>query len=239
MFERLCLCIALWSVALSCCAQNTGGVFPPFVNSGFKSLQYRVAVDPESAMGEASVAQRLHYMQAINDDLQAVVFVGSRQTATSDFDFDYVHAGLFVDLGEDGEKYRTGIRFDVRLRDGSRPNHIGVNWMNQYYFENGWTARAVLLTSVQLGNRANNGLNLQTRWQLGKRLQSGQGVGLEMFSFFGSTDNLGSFNSQNHSAGPTFTQPLGSEWAVFGGVLFGLSDAAPDSQYRLWISRSL
>ena len=60
-------------------AQNTGGVFPPFVNPGFKSLQYRVAVDPDNSSGETGVAQRLHYLHAINDDLQWVVFAGARQ----------------------------------------------------------------------------------------------------------------------------------------------------------------
>lgn len=209
------------------------------VNSGAESLQYRIAVDPEGSDGEASVAQRIHYLNSINDDLKLAVFAGARQTAESDFDFDYIHAGLFFDLGEDASKYRTGVRFDVRLRDGSRPNHLGMNWMNQYYFDNGWTARAVLLTAVQFGDRANNGVNLQTRWQLAKRLQSGRGVGLEMFSFYGSTDNLGNFDSQNHAIGPTFTVPIAPSWSVFSSVLFGVSESAPDLQFRFWLSKSL
>ena len=219
-------------------AQNTGGVFPPFVNPGFQSLQYRVAIDTDRLDGDSGVAHRIHYLDAINDDFQAVVFAGFNRTPNSEFDFDYLHAGLFWDLGEDGRRYRTGVRFDARIREGGRPNQVGVNWMNQFYLDNGWNLRATLLTAVQLGDRANDGLNLQTRWQLAKRLESGQGVGLEMFSFYGSTDNLGNFNSQNHALGPTYTVPFGSGWSAFSSVLFGISESAPDTQLRFWLSRT-
>lgn len=234
------LCVGL--ISLLCClpaaAQNTGGVIPPFVNEGNRSLHTRVAIDPDNAQGERSVATRLHYLHSFNDDLKGVLFMGSRQTAESDLDFDYLHAGLFIDLGENGQKFRNGVRFDIRVRDGSRPNHVGALWLGQYYFDNGWTARMNVLSSVQFGDRANDGLNLQTRAQLAKRLESGDGIGLEMYSFYGSTDNLGNFNSQNHAVGPTYTKVIDSNWSLFSSLLLGVSESAPDTQWRFWLIRS-
>jgi hypothetical protein len=220
-------------------AQHTGGVFPPVVNPDTHSLQYRISIDPNDAAGKTSITQRMHYLNALNDDLMLIVFTGLRQTQETDFDFDYVHAGLFFDLGEDGQKYRTGVRIDLRARDDNRPNHVVLNWMNQYSFDNGWRARLVLMSNIQFGDWARDGVFLQSRWQLAKRLDSRRSVGLEMFSFYGSTDKLGNFNSQSHSVGPTFSMSIAPKWSIFSGVLFGISERAADSHFRFWISRSL
>lgn len=208
------------------------------MNEGTRSLHSRVAINPDDAQGERSIATRLHYLHSFNDDLKGVLFMGSRKTAVSDFDFDYLHAGLFFDLGENGQKFRNGVRFDIRVRDGSRPNHLGALWLGQYYFDSGWTARMNILSSVQFGDRANDGVNLQTRAQLAKRLESGDGIGLEMYSFYGSTDNLGNFNSQNHAVGPTYTKVIDSNWSLFSSLLLGVSESAPDTQWRFWLIRS-
>ncbi len=214
MYKRL-VGLFLILVAGQLSAQNTGGVFPPFVNPGFQSLQYRVAVDTDSLSDDTGLQHRIHYLDALNDDYQFVAFAGFNRTPQTEFDFNYIHIGLFRDLGVDGAKYRTGVRFDGRINEGARPDQIGLNWMHQYYFDNGWTARGVLLTALQLGDRAANGLSLQTRWQLAKRLQSGHGVGLEMFSFYGSTDNLGNFDSQIILSGP----PTQCHWVEAGRCL--------------------
>ena len=74
-------------------AQNTGGVFPPDVNEGHKSAQYRIAAN----LDNDRFAQRLHYQQAIDGDLMWRIVGQTRETATSDFDFDYVQ---FVPIRE-------------------------------------------------------------------------------------------------------------------------------------------
>jgi|MEHZ01.5.fsa_nt_MEHZ011480586.1_3 hypothetical protein len=232
-------CLILINLSSPIFAQNTGGVIPPFVNEGSRSLHTRIAIDPDNAQGERSIATRLHYLHSFNDDLKGVLFMGSRQTAESDFDFDYLHAGVFIDLGKNGQKFRNGVRFDLRVRDGSRPNHVGALWLGQYYFDNGWTARMNVLSSVQIGDRANDGLNLQTRWQLANRLESGDSIGLEMYSFYGSTDNLGNFDSQNHSVGPMYTKSINTNWSLFSSLLIGVSESAPDTQVRFWLIRAL
>jgi len=239
MINKFWACLVILLISAPAAAQNTGGVFPPFVNPSTHILQYRIAVDPDDAMGDTSIAQRLHYINAINDDRQIVVYAGVRQTEQSDFDFDYFHAGYAFDLGEDGQKFRNGIRFDVRLRDANRPNHIGFNWMNQYAFDNGWNARTVVLTNVQFGDNARDGVFIHSRTQLAKRFESGHLFGLEMYNFYGNTKKLGNFDSQNHSLGPIYSFPIAPKWSIFTGALFGISDAAPDTQLRFWLNRSL
>jgi hypothetical protein len=218
-------------------AQNTGGVFPAQVNEGHRSLQYRIAIDPENTQDELGFAQRLHYQQSINGDLMWRVIGQTRKTANSDFDLDYLQAELFWELSDEADKHKTGLRFDARVRDDNRAEQFGVNFMKQFNFDNGWTARAVGLTSIQTGDNASDGVNLQTRGQLAKRLESGMTVGLEMYNAYGNTGSIGGFNDQNHTIGPFISLPVTKNISVFGGPLFGLSDAAPDVEARLWITR--
>lgn len=217
-------------------AQNTGGVFPPMVNADHKSAQYRIAYNDDTQRFN----QRVHYQQAINGDFMWRVIGQTRKTSDSDFDFDYVQGELFWELSGDDDMHKSGLRFDARLRDDDRSNILGVNWMNQFNFDNGWSARALLLTSVQIGDNAGDGVGLQTRFQVNKRLDNGPNLGAELYNNYGTTDDgLGRFDDQNHTFGPYVNWPISQGWSVFTGPLFGLSDGAPDTEYRLWITKSL
>lgn len=224
-------------IAPNAMAQNTGGVFPTQVNEGHRSLQYRAAINPDNAQDEFGFAQRLHYQQAINGDLMWRVVGQTQKTESSDFDFAFLQAELFWELSDDQDQHKTGLRFDARLTDGGRAEQLGVNWMNHFNFDNGWHARAIVLSSVQIGDTAANGVGLQTRARVGKKLETGQTIGVEMYNAYGRTTGFGSFNDQNHTIGPFISAPLGNKVSVFAGPLFGLSRAAPDVEARLWLTK--
>lgn len=219
-------------------AQNTGGVFGPAVNEGHRSFQYRSAYDPSGPGGDSAFAQRFHYQQAIDGDFMWRVVGQTRKTVDSNTDFDYVQAELFWQLDQTDD-YLSGVRFDARVRDSNRPNQIGFNWMHQYNLSDDWTARLLLLTTLQFGDNAADGVLLQTRFSVGKNLSFGQ-VGVELFNSWGSTEKIGSLNDQNHSIGPYISRALGENgWSLFAGALFGATKRAPDTEFRLWITKSL
>lgn len=219
-------------------AQNTGGVFPPTVNEGHKSAQYRITIDPESANGEAAHAQRLHYQQAINGDVMWRIVGQTRKTADSEFDFDFVQAELFWQLTEDDAKILSGVRFDARYRGDDRPEQLGLNWMNQFKLGGDWSARALVLTAAQFGDNAADGLSMATRGNIYRKLPGGQTIGFELYNGLGNTDSgFGSFKTQNHTAGPFVSMPLNDDISIYLGALVGLSERAADEQLRLWITR--
>jgi len=218
-------------------AQNTGGVFLPMVNEGHRSIQYRAAINPDNAAGEFGFAQRLHYQQAINGDFMWRILGQTRKTDSSDVDWDFLQAELFWELSDDEDQHKTGFRFDARLRDEGRAEQLGLNWMNQFNFEDGWRARALVLTSVQLGSNAADGVNLQTRGQIARTLDSGYTLGLDMFNNYGRTGNFGSFEEQSHTIGPFVAAPIGNGVSFYAGPLFGISRAAPDVEARLWLTK--
>lgn len=230
---------AVTSAGTSAFAQNTGGIFPPVVVKEHRSFQYRTTIDPNTASGETGFAQRLHYQQALDDRFMWRVLGQTRKTEDSDLDFDFVQAELFLDLTEDSAPFQTGVRFDMRWRDDDRPAQFGLNWTNEWNLNDGWQLRAIALSAVQLGKNSADGVFLQTRGHVAKTIGAGKWIGIEMYNNFGSTEDFGSFKTQGHTAGPFVALPIGNGLSIFAGALFGISQAAADTEFRFWLTKSL
>eukprot|EP00919_Chromeraceae_sp_WS-2016_P028034 GHVR01066360.1.p2 GENE.GHVR01066360.1~~GHVR01066360.1.p2 ORF type:complete len:245 (-),score=28.58 GHVR01066360.1:2562-3296(-) len=223
--------------AAPACAQTTGGVMGPVVNAGHRSVQYRLTVDPNTDQGYTQITHRVQYQQAFNDDVLWRIIGQTRETDTSDIDLDYLQAEFVWQVTPNDQAHQAALRLDLRWREGSRPEQIGLNWGNQWTLPNNWQARAAAYTSVQVGDNAARGVALQTRAQLSRKLASGQSVGIEMFNAYGRTGHIRDFDLQNHTVGPFIKMPLTESIGLYSGVLFGITDAAPETQLRLWLSR--
>ena len=215
-------------------AQTTAGVPPPNVNPGLRLLQYRIAYEPDNH----GMVQRVHYDHSLNGDVMLRGLVQSRKTADRDVDLDFFQGELFWDLGTDGQRWRTGLRFDVRVRSEGRPALVGAHWMNRWAIGDHWDARLVLLNFLNIGQDAPDGIFLQTRAALHYLGFERTVVGVEMFSSYGSTNDFADFDDQRHTIGPSLGYRLNDHVILFGGPLFGLTDATPDTDWRLWLTRT-
>jgi len=213
-------------------AQNTGGVLPPGFGPDHKSAQYRIAVDLDSG----NFAQRVHYQQSLDSQRLWRVVLQTRETASSDFDFDFLQAELFWELTDPTAKYRSGVRFDARLRDDNRPGQFGLNWSNNWKLNDGWNARVVALSAIQVGENRSDGISLAPRAQLSKALEGGPTVGVEYFGSFGNTENF-TISKAGQTVGPFVSTRLVGKTSIMAGVQFGLTDAAPDADLRLWLTQ--
>jgi len=231
--------IFVWAVlgGAKAWAQNTGGVFPPTVNQGHESLQLRVAVNPDRD-DDVRHASRLHYQKAVNGDLMWRIVGQIRNTAENDVDFDFLQGEVFYELSDNDDRHQHGFRFDARLRPDSRAEQLGLNFINQFDLGEGWRLRALALTAVELGSTARDGVNLQSRFQISRRLQDKKTIGVELFNNYGNTGSIGSLRSQSHTIGPFFATPLANNVSLFLGPLFGLTQSSPDVEARLWLTRS-
>lgn len=233
----LLILLLLFSLLNSVYAQNTGGVFGPIVNKGHKSFQYRATLDPDNTNATTGFAQRLHYQQAINDDFMWRIVGQTRKTNDSDFDFDYLQGELFWQL-QQRKNYSSGVRFDIRTRDNDRPDQVGVNWMHEFVMKNDWGARALVLTTKQIGNNSASGIFLQTRFSLQKSTSFG-GIGVETFNSYGSSRDIPSFSDQSHTIGPYVSNRLSNGWSAYAGAQLGITNPAADLELRFWLTKSL
>ena len=228
----LTLCGAFLILPQIAAAQNTGGVFPPTVNDGHKSAQYRVTFSDNDRS-----AQRAHYQQAVNGDVMWRI-VGQVKSDGFDTDFDYLQGELFWDLSEGNPDYSQGLRFDARYRDDNRSHQVGVNWMHQFKLSDTWTARALVLTAAQFGDNAADGVALQTRGSLIYNIDKGVTAGAELYNSYGTTDNfLDLVDEGQHQLGPFVSFPVFEKTSLYAGALFGLTDVTPDSELRLWLTQ--
>ena len=215
-------------------AQNTGGIFPPMVKAGHKSAQYRGTYDPDSE----GYAQRLHYQQSVNTDFMWRGLVQARKTDESDVDFDFFQAELFWEISDDDDDWRTGFRFDGRIRDDGRPGQIGVNWMNQWPLAEDFSARFLVLTSADVGDDARDGVFFQTRGQIAYTGMEKGSLALELYNSYGALDDIRDFEEQRHQFGPTITWPIAKDVRLYVNTLFGLTDATPDNELRFWLTKN-
>lgn len=214
-------------------ADNTSGVFGPTVDEGHRSVQYRAGWDADSYR----FAQRIHYQQAIDGDLRWRVIAQTRKTLDRDFDLDYVRGELLWQLSDIREGWRHALRFDARIRSEGRPALVAINWANEFDMGDRWRARFIAITSAELGDGRSRGLDFETRASMSYRWRPGISLGAELFSEYGRIDDIPSVSRQSHQAGPTMSFSVGEGWQVYGGTLFGLTDATPDTQLRFWTSR--
>ena len=221
--------------ALPAHASNTGGVFGPVVNPEHQLWQYRVAYDDESH----ALAQRIHFEASSSNHLLWRGLVQSRKTDQGTTRFDFVQGELFWQLGDLGAQWQHGLRFDLRLRDGDRPDQFGLNWMHQFALNEHWQARLLALTTRQFGSNARSGIGVQTRASLTRRINSQHSLALSIFSDYGTTVDWRSGSDQVHQVGPTWSLRTPGGWQLLLGYLGGITAATPDHNVRLWLTKRL
>lgn len=221
-------------------AQTVGSVFGPEVNEGDRAAEWRSAFAPGEDGEDDRHAHRLHYEQALNGSVRLRGIVQGSTGDRDELEFNFVQAELLwqtVERTPGG--YSSAFRFDARLNEGDdRANQLGVNWTNQWVFGEGWRLRGLVLLDADVGERARDGLFVETRLGLTRRLDNGLRIGVHSHNDYGNTDaGFGSFEEQEHRLGPVVSGSFGEGWSWFFGSLFGLSDAADDVDLQLRIGR--
>ena len=183
---------------------------------------------------------RIHYQQAVNENLRWRVVAQGSDLEDGNLEGNFLVGELhwqFLDQKKDG--WSSAFRLDGRLSEGDDGAHlIGVNWTSQVPVTENLSFVGVVLLAEELGDRARDGTFAQTRASLTYTLQGGNKLGVEMFNVHGDLGDLQDLDEQNLTIGPTFSTKLNSDWSLFAGVQFGLTDSSRDSDFRLWFGRS-
>lgn len=225
--------VAVLAICSSAHAQNISGVFGPEIEADHKSLECRIGFDPDTG----NVAHRLHAQASLSDAWMLRVIAQSRETATSDLDFDLLGVQLFWQMTPDNQDWQSGLRLDARLRDEGRPATVRLDWSNQFRLAERRRIRAVALGTAEMGDTSRSGVFLQTRGQLAYQIDGKRSLGLEVYSDYGSTDDLRAASEQNQQAGPFATIDVAKDWSLTTEVLLGLTDSSPQTNLKLAMTR--
>lgn len=226
--------------AFSSQAGNLGGVFGPKINPTDRSVQYRYALAPSDNGTDDNWGHRLHYQQALNTDyrLRGVVQYRDNQAG---HEFDQARFEIhwqYQNSKNDAGNWDSALRLDFVARDEDRPHDIGLNWTNQWQLSDNLSAKAVLLTVIQVGDNEADGILLSSRYSLTYNTSNGLGLSLESYNTHGSTDDLAGFDETPQQIGPSISGKIGG-LSYKAGYLFGLNDVTPDDTFTLWFTHKL
>ncbi|MFC4698685.1 hypothetical protein ACFO4O_00740 [Glaciecola siphonariae] len=190
---------------------SISGVMGPDIDPTDRSIQFRIAdsFGDDEAQSD-KLAYRLHYQYAFNDTFRGRVLVQYREK--NNFEYDFFRAEMLYNFKKRkaGEIFSSALRFDFRTRRGSRAEEIAVNWGSQWLLSNGYRFRTTLILGQQVGaNRQSNDLSVQTRASVGKKLENGLRVELQMLNQHGELGNFGSLGEQGFLLGPSVSGKLG------------------------------
>lgn len=223
-------------------AQNTSSVSGADVKEGTRVFEYRAAYAPEHDGKDSAFAHRLHYQHAFDGSWQGKVIVEQSETGGGSLEFRSVSLELqkqFLE-SENSGGWDSALRFDGRIpTEDGRPGRARADWLNSVDFGDGWQARGDVYLGHEVGDLAKDGFTLETREELTKKLPNGLRLGAQMFNNFNTTAHFGSFDEQRHQLGPVIKGKISKHVGYNAGVLFGLSDKAPDTDFRLFLTYSL
>lgn len=223
--------------ALPAAAQNTSSVSSPGVDAGERGVEYRFGWTPGENGRDDSFAHRFDYAHALNErqGVKAIAVIDDKPGR--DARLNYVGGEFIWEVTpEDARVWQSALRVDGRISNGSTPEQIGFDWINRWTLSPQWHARAMVATSKEFGDRADDSIGIEARASLNYNLGGGYKAALLSFNKLGTLDDFGT-DGQRQQLGPTLSGPLGNGWGWTVGNLFGVSDAAPDNDVRLWLSR--
>lgn len=233
-FHILFAIFALISTVQLGYGQNTSTVFSPNVTKDFSALEYRFAFDPDND----AIAQRIHYQYGFTDQwrLRGIFQFNSDQNESVQFQYFRLEAQWqFLKAAEAG--WDSALRFELQIPDrNDYPYRARIAWTGAVDLDQSWELRGNFLLGREFGPDRDSGLTIEGRAEASYSINKHLAVAADYFSDLNNTEQSGSFNQQEHQLGPLLKIKAGNGWKGYVGTLFGLSQSAPDVEYRFMVS---
>lgn len=232
-----CLAVATPALAQSL----TGNVSSPNISAGDRGVESRTGMD-----NEGNLAGRVHYDQAFSGWYK-LRFIGaySRKDGSS-VDFSGVTLENWLQWTEessDGSGISTGATFSYTLPDGAGPDKSAFGLLLADRFAQKWEWRANASADTEVGGGRKEGVNLGSSFQLTRKLnitQAGSSnwrLGAEMFSKYGTTDDILDLDDQAHQIGPVIDGKWDNGFYLQAALRAGLTEGSDDFMGKVFIGR--
>lgn len=134
--------------------------------------------------------------------------------------------------------FYSGLRLRYTFKDGDKkPDNAHVRFILGAPVGK-WDFRINQILAYEIGQQSRGGLGIDTRLQTTYNYADGHRAGIESFSDFGYGSRNSDFDQQNHTIGPIFAGKLADNLSYETGYRYGLSDAAADHTFKLFVVHS-
>lgn len=135
----------------------------------------------EQLPGPDRIGQRLEWDTKLGDRHDLHLFA-SAGDPSNEQELTSLNSELVWDLFQaNATRWKPALRFDASVGLNGRASAVGMDWINGISFNGGKSARAMVLTAVQIGENRKDGVFLQSRFRLNRRLAGGQDIGVELY----------------------------------------------------------
>lgn len=232
-----CLAIAtpVWAQSL------TGNVSSPKISAGDRGVESRTGIDDEGNM-----AGRVHYDQAFSGWYKMRLIGAYQRKDGASLDFSGVTFENWLQWTEessDGSGMNTGATLSYTLSDGAKADKTAFGLLLSDRFAQSWEWRANGSADSEVGGGRKEGVNLGTSFQLTRKLdivQAGSSnwrLGGEIFSKYGTTDDILDLDDQAHQIGPVIDGKWDNGFYLQAAVRAGLTTGSDDFMGKVFIGR--
>ena len=209
------------------------------VNDGVTSVELRSGIDFGDGHTNRIIRERLHVDHSFSDAFNLRLSGSTAWPAHEGRDYKNTGIDLkyqFVESEEDG--YDFTARLDYRLADRDDPADK-VQLLGLY--QKRWDSlefRHNTTLAHDVGGGGRSGLQLGTAWQITESVTPQLRGGVELFNSFGRLNDSVSYSDQQHRFGPVIKAAFDGGYHVQCGYLLGISDAAPNHAFKLFLMRN-
>ena len=212
-------------------AQNTALVFGPEVIAGEGVVDFRMGYDPD----ENRCVYRNHIQYGFSDSFSLRGLTLHTIDSSGQWDFRFFRIeGLWQFLESEKSGWDSALRFELEIAEGDDlPSRVRLAWSGMYDIDDYWQIRGNFLTGYEIGPASGPGALFEVRAQISRKLTHISRLSLDYFGNMNNTEAFGNWESQRHQVGPTLNVRLNKNIRVVGGMLFGISRTAVNTEYRV------
>ncbi len=202
-------------------------------------LQTSYSLDEDSASQDNRFRSRIAADYGFTDDVSFTLAWQGNDPGNDNFELDAWFAETRLELTNAAESgFYSGLRFRYTLKDGDKkPDDMHVRYIVGKPIGK-WDIRLNQILYYEVGPMSRNGIGFDTRLQSTYLYHPNHRLGLEYLSNFGAGSSLTGFDEQNHEFGPVLNGRITDDIAYETGYRYGLSDAAADHSFKIYLSRN-
>lgn len=222
-------------------ASTTSSVGSPNVKKGEAEIAVRAgySIDKDNPREDERFRTRAHIKYGFTDTY-AVQIVVSQDKRQGD---SYEHDGIkfenrFHLIKKADHGFDFGIRANYALKDGDKkPDSVELGFYGLVPLD-AYELRLNQIFSHEVGQEAVSGVGGETRFQVTRAIAENHRLGVEGFHDFGNFSESSEYAEQSHMIGPVVKGKFLDGYSYEAGYRAGISDAAPDHNFKVFLSKT-
>jgi hypothetical protein len=239
---RLLLVIVVTAATAFACAidanaQSLSSVSGAEVKSGAE-FEYRAGYALEDDGHPENFAQRFHLQYGFENGWRGRVIVLQSEHNGQALQTRSVSLEIQKQFLEpkNTNGWASAFRVEGQIPTQEAPGKAKVSWLNSYDLDERWQLRGNIYFNHSFGDNAVDGVSIETREEATYKLPCAVKIGVQVFNFYNTTAHFGSFDEQKHQIGPVVKGKIGKHVKYEASTLFGVSRAASDVDFRLFLA---